>query len=164
MNIFTKILFILLAIVILILGFIVGTFILTFIFVLLILMTLLFVIIWLFNNLVSLFKSSIAKLIFKSVFSMVATYGLITILWLFTGKFFLQMDKTIALSVIWVITVLIFGVLWYLLHIRKHSKKHQYLWDDYKSTPDKLDSWDVLLMLVLPSILVYIFNIAHAII
>lgn len=164
MNIFTKILFILLAIVILILGFIVGTFILTFIFVLLILMTLLFVIIWLFNNLVNLFKSNIAKLVFKSVFSMAATYGLINLLWLFTSNLFLQQDKTIAISVIWVITVLIFGILWYLLHIKKHTKKHQYLWDDYKNTPDKLNGWDVLLMVILPSILVYIFNFAHLII
>ena len=164
MNIFTKILFILLAIVILILGFIVGTFILTFIFVLLILMTLLFVIIWLFNNIVSLFKSNIAKLIFKSAISMAATSGLINILWLFIGKFFLQMDKTVAISAIWLITVIIFGILWYLLHIKKHTKKHQYLWDDYKNTPDKLNGWDFLLMVILPSILVYIFNIAHAII
>ncbi|HRS42925.1 MAG TPA: hypothetical protein P5530_03600 [Candidatus Diapherotrites archaeon] len=164
MNIFTKILFIFLAIIILILGFVVGTFILTIIFVLLVLMTLLFVIIWLFNNLVSLFKSNTAKLIFKSVFSMAATYGIISLLWLFFGKFLLQINKTVAFSVVWVVTVFIFGILWYLLHIKKHTKQHRYLWDDYKSTPDKLNGWDVLLMAVLPSILVYIFNLAHAII
>ena len=87
---------------------------------------------------------------------MAATYGIISLLWLFFGKFLLQINKTVAFSVVWVVTVLIFGILWYLLHIKKHTKQHRYLWDDYKSTPDKLNGWDVLLMAVLPSILVYI--------
>lgn len=164
MNVFKKILFIFLAIIILILGFVVGTFILTFIFLLLVLMTLLFVIIWLFNNLVSLFKTNTSKFIFKCVFSMVATYGIINLLWLFIGKMLLQTNKSIAISVIWAITTLIFGILWYLLHIKKSTKKSKYLWEEYKSSPDKLTGWDIALMILLPIILVYMFNLVYSII
>lgn len=164
MNIFTKVLFIFLAIIILILGFVVGAVILSFIFGLLLLMTLLFIIIWLFNNIIGLFKNDIAKLIFKSVFSMAATYGIITLLWLVTGKYFLQIDRTLVISIIWVITILMFSILWYLLHIRKHTKKHQYLWDDYKKSAEKLNGLDVALILLLPSILVYLFNLVYGIV
>jgi hypothetical protein len=161
MNIFTKILFVLLAIIILILGFVLGTFILTLIFTLLVFMTLLFIVIWLFNNIVSLFKNNVAKLIFKFIFSTAITYGLMTILWLLTSKFFLQMNKNIAIGALWIITVCIFGTLWYLLHLKKQRARHQYLWDDYKNTTDKFTALDILVIIVVPTIIVYVFNLVH---
>ncbi|MFA5746246.1 MAG: hypothetical protein WCX82_00060 [archaeon] len=163
MNIFTKILFVILAVIILVLGFFVGTIILIVIFTLLILMTILFVVIWIFNNIVSLFQTNFAKLAFKSIFSVAITYGLIELLWLFTSKSFLAMDKAIAISTLWVISALIFGTLWYLLHLKQSAKKHQYLWDEYKS-PNTLSLMDVLLMVVFPSIMILIFNSIHTLI
>lgn len=164
MNIFTKILFVLLAIVILILGFVLGTVILTMIFTLLVLMTLLFVVIWLFNNIIVLFKSNIAKFIFKFIFATAITYGLMTVLWLLTSRFFLEMNKSIALGTLWVITLGFFGVLWYLLHLKKQKGRHQYLWDDYKKSSEKLNSWDILIIIVVPIIIVYIFNATYFIV
>jgi len=163
MNVLTKIAFIVLAIVILVLGFLVGTFILIFIFGLLLLMTLLFVVIWLFNNIVSIFKSNFARLAFKSIFSVLVTYGLLQLLWIFTSKYFLQMDKMIAISTLWVISAIFFGALWYLLHIKKQTKKNQYLWQDYKISSNTLNTWDALMMLIFPAIIVYVFNAAHLI-
>jgi len=163
MNIFTKILFIILAVVILVLGFVFGTFILILIFALLILMTILFVIVWIFNNIVSLFQTNFAKLTFKSIFSIAITYGLIELLWLFTSKYFLGMDKAIAVSTLWVISALIFGTLWYLLHLKQSAKKHQYLWDEYKS-PNTLGLMDVLLMVIFPSLMILVFNAIHVLI
>jgi len=164
MNILTKILFIVLAIIILILGFFVGAFILTAIFVLLVLMTLLFVVIWLFNNLINLFRSNLAKLGFKSIFSLAVTYGIITVLWMFASEHFLQMSKILSISSLWLITTVIFGTLWYLLHIKKQAKKHQYLWDDYKNSTNTLSTWDAIMIVVMPSLIIYVFNAVHLII
>ncbi len=165
MNILTKILFIILAIAVLALGFLVGTFILIFIFALLVLMTLLFIVIWLFNNIVTVFKSNLAKLAFKSIFSILVTYGIMELFWIFTSKYFIQMDKTIAICTLWVVAAIFFGALWYLLHIKHQNKKHhQYLWDEYKRDSSKLNTWDAIMMVIMPSIILYVFNAVHLII
>ena len=147
-----------------ILGFVLGTFILTFIFLVLLLMSVLFIIMWLFNNIVTLFKTGTAKLIFKSIFSVVVTYGLISILWVFTSKYFLRLEEYTAVITLWVISAIIFGVLWYLLHIKKQSKKHKYLWDDYRDNTNALNTWDAIIMVVMPAIIIYVFNAIHLII
>ncbi|HOW29754.1 MAG TPA: hypothetical protein PK685_03760 [archaeon] len=164
MNLLTKIIFLILAGIILVLGFVLGTFILTFIFIVLLLMTVLFIIMWLFNNIVTLFKTGTAKLIFKAIFSVLVTYGLITILWIFSSKYFLALEKYTAIITLWVISALIFSLLWYLLHLKKQTKAHTYLWDEYKKNPDALNTWDVLVMLVMPSLIIFIFNAVHLII
>lgn len=164
MNLLTKIIFLILAGIILVLGFVLGTFILTFIFIILLLMSVLFIIMWLFNNVVTLFKTGTAKLIFKAIFSVLVTYGLISILWFFTSKHFLALEKYTAIITLWVITALIFSSLWYLLHLKKQSRKHVYLWDEYKKNPDALNTWDALVMLIMPSLIIYIFNAIHLII
>lgn len=158
MKLVTKILFFILAGIILLLGFVLGTFILTFIFVLLVLMTVLFIIMWLFNNLITLFKSGFAKLAFKSIFSTAVTCGLISLLLFFTSKHFYSLEASIAISTLWVITTMLFGALWYLLHLKRQTKKHIYLWDEYKKNANTLNTWDVLVILVFPSLIVYVFN------
>jgi len=164
MNLLTKIIFLILAGVILVLGFVLGTFILTFIFVFLLLMSVLFVIMWLFNNIVTLFKTGTAKLIFKSIFSILITYGLISILWAFTSKYFLSLERYTAIITLWIIATVIFSTLWYLLHIKKQAKKHKYLWDDYKNGNNALHFWDVMVMLIMPSLIIYVFNAIHLLI
>lgn len=164
MNILTKIIFLILAGIIIVLGFVLGTFILTFIFIVLVFMSILFIIMWLFNNIVTLFKTGTAKLIFKSIFSVLITSGLLSLLWLFTSKYFMQLEKYTALTLLWVIATLIFSSLWYLLHLKKQTKKHVYLWDEYKRNPEALTVWDTIVMLIMPSLIIYVFNAIHLIV
>jgi len=164
MNLLTKILFVILAGIILVLGFVFGTVILTVLFIVLIFMTLLFILMWLFNNLATLFKNHTAKLIFKAIFSVLVTYGLLTLFWVFASDSFLSLEKYTALVTLWVITVLLFSALWYLLQIKMQPKKHAYLWDNYKQTPNTLSTWDVLVMLILPSLIILVFNAVHSIV
>lgn len=164
MNFITKIIFFILAGIIIVLGFVLGTFVLTFIFLLLVLMTILFIVMWLFNNIVSLFKTPTAKLVFKTIFTIFIVYGLITLLWLFTSKYFLALEKYTAITTLWVITTAIFSFLWYNLHLKKQTKKHTYLWDEYKSNKNALDTWDMLLMVIMPSIIVFVFNAIYMIV
>ena len=161
-NFLSNIFFIILAILILGVGFLLGTFILTFIFIIIIFMSCLFVIMWLFNNLVSLFKSKVSKQIFKTFFSILITYGLLSLFWLFTSKYFLSFKNYFVLIILWVITTLFFGTLWYLLHIKKQKSKHSYLWEIEKG--DLLTFLDLIIMLLIPSIIVFVFNFVHLIV
>jgi len=92
------------------------------------------------------------------------TYGLLTLLWVFASDSFLSLEKYTALVTLWVITVILFSALWYLLQIKMQPKKHVYLWDSYKQTPDTLNAWDVLVMLILPSLIILVFNSVHSIV
>jgi len=76
----------------------------------------------------------------------------------------MQLEKYTALTLLWVIATLIFSSLWYLLHLKKQTKKHVYLWDEYKKNPDALNTWDVLVMLIMPSLIIYVFNAIHLIV
>lgn len=161
-NILSNIFFIILAILILGVGFLLGTFILTFIFVIVLFMSFLFVIMWLFNNFVSLFKSNTSKLFFKAFFSIVITYGFISLFWFLTSDYLLVLKSYVVLIILWVFTTIVFGTLWYLLHIKKQQSKPVYLWEKQKY--DLLTFWDLLVMLLIPSLIVFVFNSIYLIV
>lgn len=161
-NLLSNIFFIILAILILGLGFLLGTFILTFIFIILVFMSCLFVVIWLFNNFVSLFKTNSSKFFFKAFFSIIVTYGFISLFWFLASNYLLSLKNYVALIILWVFTTIVFATLWYLLHIKKQQSEHVYLWEKYRG--DLLTFWDLLVMLLIPSLIVFVFNSIYLIV
>jgi len=161
-NILSKIFYIFLAILILGIGYLIGTVILVTIFAIIILMTLLFIISWIFSKIIRIFKTETAKLGFKMIFSSIITIAFLLLGWLFFSKWLLSLESSLAITIIWVMTCLIFGTMWYFLKVKKKTKT-EYLWEYYKAD-HKLLLWDYLIMLLIPTLIVYVFNLIYGII
>ncbi len=167
MSILNKIKWFLIAILILVLGYFFGIIILGIIFGIIILLTVFFLLSLILNRLIDLVRSSFMKNLIKTIFASIITVGLILIFWRLLFIPIIQKSTTIGITSIWVISAIIFGTLWNLMTLKRrvmYSYKNHLL--DYKESRSQpgIHAWDIVFMLVIPTIITVCFNIIYSIV
>jgi len=167
MNILNKLKWFLIAIIILVLGYFFGLIILAVIFGIIILITVFFILSLVLNKLIDLVKSKFMKNLIKMIFASGITIGLIILFWKWIFVPLIQKSGTTGITLIWVTSAIIFGTLWNLLTIRRRVlysyKNHLF---DYKQSRQQpgIHVWDILFMLVIPTIITVCFNLIYQIV
>ena len=167
MNFLNKLKWLLIAIIILVLGYFFGIIILAVIFGIIILLTVFFLLSLILNRLIDLVRSSFMKNLVKTIFASFITVGLVLIFWKLLFIPVIHKSTTIGITLLWVVCAIIFGTLWNLMTLKRrvmYSYKNHLL--DYKQSRNQpgIHVWDIVFMLVIPTIIVVCFNIVYSIV
>jgi hypothetical protein len=119
MNLFSKIIFGILAILILGIGYFIGAFILSLIFVLILLISLFYVVTIIFNNVINITQHKYIKDIIKIIFSLIVTFIVFIIIWSLFKTYLLNLNLYLLITIIWALSNIIFGVSWVILKQRE---------------------------------------------
>jgi len=167
MNILNKLKWFLIAIIILVLGYFFGLIILGVIFGIIILLTIFFVLSLILNKLIDLVKSGFMKNLIKMVFASGITVAIILIFWKLFFVPIIIKSSTTGITLIWVVTAILFGTLWNFMTIRRRViytyKNHLFDYKQSKQQPG-IHVWDILFMLIIPTIITVCFNLVYQIV
>ena len=167
MNLLSKLKWLLLAILILVGGYFFGVIILAIICGIVILLTVFFLLSLILNKLIDLVKSRFMKNLIKTIFASGITIGVILIFWKLLFIPIIHKSNIIGITLIWVISALIFGTLWNFMTLKRrvvYEYKNHLL--DYKESRQQpgIHVWDIIFMLVIPTIITVCFNLIYLII
>jgi|GEM_PF-867242 len=167
MNLLNKLKWFLIAIITLVIGYFFGLIILAVIFGIIILITLFFILSLILNKLIDLVKSSFMKNLIKMIFASGITVGILLIFWRLLFTPIILKSSTTGITLIWVISAILFGTLWNFMTIRRRViysyKNHLFDYKDSKQQPG-IHVWDILFMLIIPTIITVCFNVIYEII
>jgi len=161
MNLLNKLKYILVAIIILILGYFFGTIILIVIGIIIALISLFFIFSLIFHKSISIITNKGMILFLSMIFSSAIP---ILILLNFWDRIITPIaSKAVAITLIWVISAILFGTFWNLLVIRKRVSYRNHV-IEYKELKPGLQVKDLLFMLIIPIIITISLGIINSLI
>jgi len=161
-NILNKLQYVLLAIIILAFGYFFGTIILAIIGIIIVLMTLFFIINLIFKGTLNIFNNNKWRLFILMLIDSAFVILILKLLW----KYIITTisSKSTIIIVTWLITTLLFGIIWNILIISKRVKYTNKHLIEYSQLTPGINIFDYLFILLISIIISVSMNIVYGII